>query len=215
MSRLPQCTPGEFEAAVAAAKAAFPAWRGTPVSARARVMFRLQHLINQNMDRLAASVTQEQGKTLADARGDVFRGLGARSGGLLRPGSRQIFPTAAAVWAAPAGVTRGVDHHSAWPALPCPAEVVEYACGIGAELMGEVVENVSAGIDTYSLRQPLGVTAGICPFNFPAMIPLWMFPLATAAGNTMVLKPSEKDPGAAMLLAELAAEAGAHAGPGR
>lgn len=75
-------------------------------------------------------------------------------------------------------------------------------------MMGETVENVSAGIDTYSIRQPLGVCAGICPFNFPAMIPLWMFPLAVTTGNTFVMKPSEKDPGCAMLLAELAMEAG-------
>ena len=86
--------------------------------------------------------------------------------------------------------------------------MVEFACGIAPQMMGDLVENVSSGIDTYSLRQPLGVTAGICPFNFPAMIPLWMFPVATAAGNTMVLKPSERDPGAAMLLAQLALEAG-------
>ncbi|GAB4817377.1 hypothetical protein N2152v2_004423 [Parachlorella kessleri] len=161
-SRLPQTTEGEFNAAVQAAKDAFPKWRDTPVSTRARVMLKLQHLINANMDELAASVTQEQGKTLADARGDVFRGL----------------------------------------------EVVEYACGIAPQLMGEFVENVSSGIDTYSLRQPLGVCAGICPFNFPAMIPLWMFPMAAATGNTFILKPSEKDPGASMLLAELALKAG-------
>ncbi|KAK9829200.1 hypothetical protein WJX72_004455 [[Myrmecia] bisecta] len=162
VSRLPQTTPAEFNAAVQAAKDAFPAWRRTPVPHRLRVMFKLQQLIRENMDELAANVTLEQGKTLADARGDVFRGL----------------------------------------------EVVEYACGMGSQLMGEIVENVSSGMDTYSLRQPLGVCAGICPFNFPAMIPLWMFPVAVTAGNTFVLKPSEKDPGAAMMLAELAMEAG-------
>jgi len=125
-------------------------------------MFKLQHLIREHMDELAANVTLEQGKTLADARGDVFRGL----------------------------------------------EVVEQACATGHMMAGSLVENVSGGIDTYSIKQPLGVCAGICPFNFPAMIPLWMFPLAVTAGNTFVLKPSEKDPGAAMMLAELAAEAG-------
>lgn len=103
-----------------------------------------------------------QGKTLPDARGDVFRGL----------------------------------------------EVVEAACNIGINLMGETAGNLSKGLDTYTYRQPLGVTAGICPFNFPAMIPLWMFPTATACGNTMILKPSEKDPGAAMILVKLAQEAG-------
>lgn len=162
VARLPLCTGEEFNAAVQSSKDAFPKWRTTPVPQRARVMLRLQELINRHMDELAASVTREQGKTLADARGDVFRGL----------------------------------------------EVVEYAAGIGRDLMGEYVEHVSGGIDTFSLRQPLGVTAGICPFNFPAMIPLWMFPMATAAGNCMVLKPSERDPGAAMMLAELALEAG-------
>merc|ERR1712078_380390 len=110
------------------------------------------------MDDLAALVTREQGKTLADARGDVFRGL----------------------------------------------EVVEHMVSAPTLMMGEYVEGVSKGIDTYSFRQPLGVTAGICPFNFPAMIPLWMFPLACATGNTHLLKPSERDPGAAMIMARLA-----------
>lgn len=162
VSRLPLCTAEEFNAAVQSGKDAFPKWRATPVPQRARVFFRLQELITRHKDELAASITQEQGKTLADAQGDVFRGL----------------------------------------------EVVEYASGIGRDLMGEYLEGVSGGIDTYSIRQPLGVTAGICPFNFPAMVPLWLFPIATAAGNSMVLKPSERDPGAAMMLAEMALEAG-------
>jgi malonate-semialdehyde dehydrogenase (acetylating)/methylmalonate-semialdehyde dehydrogenase len=88
------------------------------------------------------------------------------------------------------------------------AEVVEYSCGMAPDLMGEFTENVSAGIDTYSIRQPLGVVAGICPFNFPAMVPLWMWPVAVTAGNTFVLKPSEQDPSAAVMLAELAQHAG-------
>ena len=162
IARLPECTTQEFEMAVQAAKDAFPTWSATPVPHRSRVMFRFQELIHQHMDELAESITMEQGKTLADARGDVFRGL----------------------------------------------EVVEFACGIASFMSGDLVENVARGIDTYSIRQPLGVTAGICPFNFPAMIPLWMFPMACATGNTMVLKPSERDPGAAMLLAQLAKEAG-------
>jgi malonate-semialdehyde dehydrogenase (acetylating)/methylmalonate-semialdehyde dehydrogenase len=87
-------------------------------------------------------------------------------------------------------------------------EVVEQTCNMATLMMGETIENLSKGLDTYSYRQPLGVCAGICPFNFPAMIPLWMFPVATACGNTFVLKPSEKDPGAAMMLAVLAQEAG-------
>lgn len=162
VSRLPLTTADEFNAAVASAKAAFPAWRATAVPTRARVMLKFQELIRAHWDELAASVTTEQGKTFQDAKGDVFRGL----------------------------------------------EVVETACGIATMMMGETVENVAAGIDCYSLRQPLGVCAGICPFNFPAMVPLWMYPMAIAAGNTFVLKPSERDPGAAMLLAELAAQAG-------
>ena len=127
-----------MEAAVTSSAAAFETWRSTPVTARSRVMLKLQHLIREHMDELAACVTREQGKTLADARGDVFRGL----------------------------------------------EVVEFACGMGTLQMGEFHENVSNGIDTLSIRQPLGVCAGIAPFNFPAMIPLWMFPLAVATGET-------------------------------
>ncbi|CAD6340689.1 unnamed protein product [Miscanthus lutarioriparius] len=121
-----------------------------------------EHVDVTNPDKLAENITTEQGKTLKDAWGDVFRGL----------------------------------------------EVVEHACGMGTLQMGEYVSNVSNGIDTFSIREPLGVCAGICPFNFPAMIPLWMFPIAVTCGNTFVLKPSEKDPGAAMMPAELAMEAG-------
>ncbi|MEW5318280.1 MAG: hypothetical protein WDW38_009513 [Sanguina aurantia] len=162
LCRVPITTTREFNAAVQSAKDAFPKWRDTALPTRARVMFKFQELIRANMDVLAASITSEQGKTLADAKGDVFRGL----------------------------------------------EVVEAACGIAPFMMGEMVENVATGIDCYSIRQPLGVVAGICPFNFPAMVPLWMFPMAITSGNTFVLKPSEKDPGAAHLLAELAMQAG-------
>ncbi|KAG8368584.1 hypothetical protein BUALT_Bualt15G0060700 [Buddleja alternifolia] len=162
VSQVPLTTNEEFKSAVSAAKQAFPSWRNTPITARQRVMFKLQELIRKNMDKLALNITTEQGKTLKDAQGDVFRGL----------------------------------------------EVVEHACGMATLQMGEYVANVSNGIDTYSVREPLGVCAGICPFNFPAMIPLWMFPVAVTCGNTFVLKPSEKDPGASMILAELAMEAG-------
>ncbi|KAJ4832463.1 hypothetical protein Tsubulata_016016 [Turnera subulata] len=162
VSQLPLTTNEEFKAAVSAAKQAFSTWRNTPVTARQRVMFKLQELIRRDMDKLALSITTEQGKTLKDAHGDVFRGL----------------------------------------------EVVEHACGMATLQMGEYVTNVSNGIDTFSIREPLGVCAGICPFNFPAMIPLWMFPVAVTCGNTFVLKPSEKDPGASIILAELAMEAG-------
>ncbi|EEE66713.1 hypothetical protein OsJ_23385 [Oryza sativa Japonica Group] len=162
VSRIPLTTADEFRAAVDAARTAFPGWRNTPVTTRQRIMLKYQELIRANMDKLAENITTEQGKTLKDAWGDVFRGL----------------------------------------------EVVEHACGMGTLQMGEYVSNVSNGIDTFSIREPLGVCAGICPFNFPAMIPLWMFPIAVTCGNTFVLKPSEKDPGAAMMLAELAMEAG-------
>ncbi|KAI7735045.1 hypothetical protein M8C21_008922 [Ambrosia artemisiifolia] len=166
VSQIPLTKNEEFKAAVSAAKQAFPLWRNTPVTTRQRIMLKLQQLIRRDMDKLAMNITTEQGKTLKDAQGDVFRGL----------------------------------------------EVVEHACGMASLQMGEFSSNVSHGIDTYSIREPLGVCAGICPFNFPAMIPLWMFPVAVTTGNTFVLKPSEKDPGASMILAELAMEAGLPSG---
>ncbi|MEO1089399.1 MAG: CoA-acylating methylmalonate-semialdehyde dehydrogenase [Pseudomonadota bacterium] len=148
--------------AVRMAKSALPAWAATTPIKRARVMFRLKTLIEQNIDELAALVTAEHGKTLEDARGSVTRGL----------------------------------------------EVVEFACGIPQMLKGEFSADVGEGIDLTSFRQPVGVCAGITPFNFPAMIPLWMFPLAIACGNTFILKPSEKDPSCPTRLGELALEAG-------
>ncbi len=162
LARVPMATADEVNAAVAAAKAAFPAWRKTPIGARARIFLKYQQLIRENMKDLAATLTAEQGKTLADAEGDVFRGL----------------------------------------------EVVEHAAGIGNLQLGELANNVAGGVDTYTLMQPLGVCAGITPFNFPAMIPLWMFPMAIATGNTFVLKPSEQDPMVTMKLVELALAAG-------
>ncbi len=152
----------EVDAAVQAAKAAFPAWAATPPLRRARLMFRLKALIEENMDRLARIITEEHGKTVDDAKGSITRGL----------------------------------------------EVVEFACGIPHHLKGDFSESVGTSIDTYSVRQPLGVCAGITPFNFPAMIPLWMAPMAIACGNTFVLKPSEKDPSFSLALAELFQEAG-------
>ncbi|MBA4108707.1 MAG: methylmalonate-semialdehyde dehydrogenase (CoA acylating) [Leptothrix sp. (in: Bacteria)] len=158
----PCATAVEVEAAVAAAKAAFQSWRHTPIAVRMRIMLRLQTLIRHNLPRIASILTAEQGKTLADAEGDIIRGL----------------------------------------------EVVEHACSIGSLQMGEFAENVAGGVDTYTLRQPIGVCVGITPFNFPAMIPLWMFPMAIACGNTFVLKPSEQDPMSTMELVQLAIEAG-------
>jgi len=162
LARVPLATADELAQAVAAAKAAFPAWRKMPIGARARIFLKYQQLIRDNIKSLAALLTAEQGKTLADAEGDVFRGL----------------------------------------------EVVEHAAGIGNLQLGELANNVANGVDTYTLLQPLGVCAGITPFNFPAMIPLWMFPMAIACGNTFVLKPSEQDPMVTMRLVELALEAG-------
>ena len=166
LARVPLATPDEVDAAVAAAREAFKTWRKTPIGARARIFLKYQQLIRENMKELAAILTAEQGKTLADAEGDVFRGL----------------------------------------------EVVEHAAGIGNLQLGELANNVANGVDTYTLLQPLGVCAGITPFNFPAMIPLWMFPMAIACGNTFVLKPSEQDPMVTMRLCELALQAGMPAG---
>ena len=162
LARTPMATPGEVDAAVASAKKAFATWRSTPIGARARIFLKYQELIREHTKAIAALLTKEQGKTLADAEGDVFRGL----------------------------------------------EVVEHAANIGSLQMGELATNVAAGVDTYTVLQPLGVCAGITPFNFPAMIPLWMFPMAIACGNTFVLKPSEQDPLCTMRLVELALEAG-------
>jgi methylmalonic acid semialdehyde dehydrogenase len=162
LARVPFATAEEIDRAVASGQKAFKTWRKTPIGARARIFLKYQQLIRENMKELAAILTAEQGKTLADAEGDVFRGL----------------------------------------------EVVEHAAGIGNLQLGELANNVAAGVDTYTLLQPLGVCAGITPFNFPAMIPLWMFPMAIATGNTFVLKPSEQDPMVTMRLCELALEAG-------
>jgi len=162
LARVPMATADEVDAAIAAAQAAFKTWKKTPIGQRARIFLKLQQLIRDNIKSLAATLTAEQGKTLADAEGDVFRGL----------------------------------------------EVVEHAADIGSLQMGERAHNVAGGVDTYTLLQPLGVCAGITPFNFPAMIPLWMFPMAIATGNTFVLKPSEQDPLVTMRLVELALEAG-------
>ena len=162
IAKVPQSTADEINEAVAAAQTAFQTWRKTPITTRARIFLKYQELIRAHMDELAEILTAEQGKTLADARGDVFRGL----------------------------------------------EVVEHAAGIANLQIGDFVENVATGVDTYSIWQPLGVCAGITPFNFPAMIPLWMFPMAIATGNTFILKPSEQDPMVTMRLVELAIEAG-------
>ncbi|WP_175994269.1 CoA-acylating methylmalonate-semialdehyde dehydrogenase [Burkholderia vietnamiensis] len=162
IGRVPYATPDEVDAAIAAAQRAFQTWKTTSIGTRLRIMLKFQELVRRNLERIAHTLTAEQGKTLPDAQGDIFRGL----------------------------------------------EVVEHACSIGTLQLGEFAENVAGGVDTYTLRQPIGVCAGITPFNFPAMIPLWMFPMAIVCGNTFVLKPSEQDPLSTMELVELAIEAG-------
>ena len=156
----------EVDAAVAAAKAAFPGWRATSLSRRAEVLFRMRELVDANRKEIASVMTAEHGKVLSDAMGEVARGL----------------------------------------------ENIEFACGIPHLLKGGFSEQAATGVDVYSIRQPLGVVAGITPFNFPAMVPMWMFANALACGNTFVLKPSEKDPSASLLLADLLAQAGLPAG---
>ncbi len=160
--RVSLADPHVVDSAVAAAAAAFPAWRNTPPARRARILFRYRQLLEEHADSIAAALTEEHGKVFDDALGEFQRGL----------------------------------------------EVVDYACGIPELLKGEHSKNVGPAIDSWSEFQPLGVVAGITPFNFPAMVPMWMYPMAIACGNTFILKPSEKDPGAPLLLAQLFAEAG-------
>ncbi len=156
----------DLSAAVEAAKKVQPEWAATNPQRRARVMFKFKELLEANMDELAAMLSSEHGKVIADSKGDVQRGL----------------------------------------------EVIEFACGIPHLLKGEYSEGAGPGIDIYAMRQPLGVVAGITPFNFPAMIPMWMFGIAIACGNAFILKPSEKDPSVPVRLAELMLEAGAPEG---
>ncbi|HEX3266294.1 MAG TPA: CoA-acylating methylmalonate-semialdehyde dehydrogenase [Candidatus Limnocylindrales bacterium] len=152
----------EIDAAVAAARAAFPGWRATSLSKRTEIMFRIRNLVEQHRREIAAFLTAEHGKVPSDALGEVARGL----------------------------------------------ENIEFSTGVPHLLKGSYSEQASTGVDVYMIRQPLGVVAGITPFNFPAMVPMWMFANAIACGNTFILKPSEKDPSASIYLAELLAEAG-------
>jgi len=154
--------PAVVDAAVASAAAAFPEWRDTSLTRRVQIMFAFREILNARKEELAALITDEHGKVLSDALGEVTRGL----------------------------------------------EVVEFACGIPQLLKGGFSEGVSSGVDVYSIRQPLGVVGIISPFNFPAMVPMWFFPIAIATGNTVVIKPSEKDPSATMFVAQLWREAG-------
>jgi malonate-semialdehyde dehydrogenase (acetylating)/methylmalonate-semialdehyde dehydrogenase len=152
----------DVDAAVQAAAAAFPGWSQSSLSNRTKILFNFRELVNARTQELAEIISDEHGKVVSDARGEVQRGL----------------------------------------------EVIEFACGIPTLLKGDYSDQVSTGVDLFSFRQPLGVCAGITPFNFPAMVPMWMHPVAIACGNTFVLKPSERDPSASQLVAELWAEAG-------
>ena len=160
--RVAMASKATVDTAIAAADAAFPAWRDTPPAKRARILFDFKALLEARADDVVAAITGEHGKVLDDATGEFQRGI----------------------------------------------EVVDYACGIVELLKGEHTKNVGPAIDSWSEFQPLGVVAGITPFNFPAMVPMWMFPMAIACGNTFVLKPSEKDPSAPFLVAEILKEAG-------
>ena len=161
-ARVALASSAEVDKVVATAAAAWPAWAAMPALRRARVMFKLRDLLERDRKALSASITEEHGKVLSDADGEVQRGL----------------------------------------------EVVEFACGIPHLMKGEFTDQVATGIDAWSIRQPLGVVAGITPFNFPLMVPLWMIPVALACGNCFILKPSEKDPSVSLKLAALLAEAG-------
>ncbi len=152
----------EVDEAVAAAAAAAPAWRTMSLSRRVEILFRIRETLDAHRSEIARCVTEQHGKVLSDAMGEVARGL----------------------------------------------ENVDFACGIPSLLAGRYSEQASREVDVYSIRQPLGVVAGITPFNFPAMVPMWMFASAIACGNTFVLKPSERDPGASLVIAELLTEAG-------
>ncbi|MFC4350203.1 CoA-acylating methylmalonate-semialdehyde dehydrogenase [Fodinicurvata halophila] len=161
-AKLSLASAGEVDQAVRNAADAFPDWAATTPLNRARVFFKYRELLEANKQKIAELISREHGKVLADAAGEVTRGI----------------------------------------------EVVEFVCGAPHLLKGEFSENVGTNVDSHSVRQPLGVVAGITPFNFPAMVPMWMFPVAIACGNTFILKPSERDPSAPLFLAELAKEAG-------
>lgn len=152
----------EVDAVVASSKAAFVQWRSTPIARRTEILFKMRELVHKNQLEIAKTISGEHGKTVADAMGEVARGL----------------------------------------------ENIEFACGVAQLLKGGFSEQASRGIDVYQIRQPLGPVAGITPFNFPGMVPMWMFANAIACGNTFILKPSEKDPSVSILLAELWSEAG-------
>lgn len=162
IAQVPMCGPSDVDKAVQSAQKAFPEWNDTPVVERARLMYRFKGVLDKHYEDIAKCVSKEHGKTLAEARASVLRGI----------------------------------------------EVVEFSIGIPSLMMGECLENIASNVDCETMRHPLGVCAGITPFNFPAMVPLWMYPIALTCGNTFVLKPSEKVPLTSMLIAEYLLEAG-------
>ncbi|MBY0357020.1 MAG: CoA-acylating methylmalonate-semialdehyde dehydrogenase [Candidatus Obscuribacterales bacterium] len=162
IAQVPVCGASDVDLAVQAAQKAFPAWNDTPIVERTRVMYRFKAILEKNYESIAKSITREHGKTLAEAKASLARGI----------------------------------------------EVVEFSLGIPSLMMGECLENIATNVDCETMRHPLGVCAGITPFNFPAMVPLWMYPVALTCGNTFVLKPSEKVPLTSMLIAEYLLEAG-------
>jgi malonate-semialdehyde dehydrogenase (acetylating)/methylmalonate-semialdehyde dehydrogenase len=162
IARVPRGGAPEVDAAVAAARKAFPAWRDTPLISRSQVFFAFRELVWRHREEMARLITRDHGKVFSDALAEVTRGL----------------------------------------------ETVEFACGLPVALAGLNTPNVATNVDAFTLRQPLGVTAAITPFNFPAMVPMWIYPIALMCGNTMVWKPSSHTPGAAQLQAELWKEAG-------
>jgi malonate-semialdehyde dehydrogenase (acetylating)/methylmalonate-semialdehyde dehydrogenase len=166
IAQTPQCGAEDVDRAVQAARKAFPSWQNTPATDRARVMFRFHDLLARHADEIAQLITREHGKTLAESRASVQRGV----------------------------------------------EMVEFACGLPSLLTGDVMANIAPSVDSETLRFPLGVVAGITPFNFPAMVPLWMYPVAITCGNCFILKPSPRVPLSAIRVAELLAEAGLPAG---
>ncbi|MBV8259369.1 MAG: aldehyde dehydrogenase family protein, partial [Paraburkholderia sp.] len=161
-ARVPVANADQVAAAVAAAKAAFPAWSETPPLKRARLMFKFKEQLEAHLDEIAELITRDHGKLFSDAKGEVMRGI----------------------------------------------EIVEFACGIPNLLKTGFTDQSSSGVDSWNLRQPLGVIAGVTPFNFPVVVPCWMFVMAAATGNTFILKPSERTPSASIRLAELFIEAG-------
>ena len=166
IAQVPLCTADEADAAVRAAQAALPEWAAVPVVERVRVLYKFREILLRRFEELAKTVTREHGKTLAEARASVQRGV----------------------------------------------EVVEFACGVPSLIMGQSIQNIARSVDCETVRHPVGVCVGITPFNFPAMVPMWMFPVAIACGNTFVLKPSERVPMSANLLGEMMIEAGCPAG---